>query len=687
MNKDEIETTAKERYLELLADAKSVIARFESGQLDHDTALSQLNTAYKHIQQHEQANFEQILSTLEPKINPFIREFFANDNLDEKALLRMTALAVMVVGYLNEHLDCVFPLILKPNQCNFLLNLMSYLTNLGARIQIHKDFDAALLLTGFVAKSLAPFVMNRVFLITAAKNASNKASLFTAVNIDMRTFGEWLIQQHIVISYTANRITEAEECLLGLEDFVQHATRCPSNPPSVVQEAFNAKLSNFKSDFKLNRSHWKKDLSTIRHITKQAHVNAIPSFRYYLWAKYAATAKPPQLGLALCYLNIALDIFAKLPVVTPPLAMFQLYKVIAANYVGAKQYSAAITIYEIMLERYPTVLRHLPEFHNETIALGITLTKLKSKAYEQLTTAWQAADRSHITALTDVHFNAATRCLSLTNTNIAWLQILTRQLKLENITHHFNKPNATITLSAPYQINAEDLVKLISVTQSKFVNREKILERGIEYINRLKIEVSNEQDEAQDSPAYESQGYYSPPSPKQIRQPRIPKSLQHANNNNSPKKSALPPTIITHSWGDDLPTFHPTQGCVYPIPNPDVNTGVPSGIFYGYLDIQALAMLDTEKLSQFETVLARGKLVAKGDAHGIRSVNGELPADSPYLFKINIHGEDIRLYGRKVADKTQSGDMKILIVFDQAVRHNQTLQLIDVDDASLKKCL
>lgn len=60
----------------------------------------------------------------------------------------------------------------------------------------------------------------------------------------------------------------------------------------------------------------------------------------------------------------------------------------------------------------------------------------------------------------------------------------------------------------------------------------------------------------------------------------------------------------------------------------------------------------------------------------MQHIQGELGHESDYLFKLNIHAQDYRLYGRRVAEKTMAnGRVVVLIAFDQIIAHNQALKL------------
>ncbi len=672
--------TAKEK-INLLETLDTLLRQYESQEISPAYAQPKLTALIEALRVCDQTEFDSEIRAWQPTVEKVMARFDSKQysTADLKPMTFVTIQTLERMAGLFEY--CRSMVFVLPPIGAFLLGILHFSLALVKLNVQNKDPETAELILRMLCVCILPFYQSNIFTVLPKKSGKSNSELHPC-QLDLRKITEMALLNHAVMLCDEKKYDKARTALLSCESW--HAKIQPKDTIIQVQIncIYNQQQSKAKKLFKSNRDLWKKSFKDIRFITEKLKPQALSTTRYYLWGKLTLEDTTPDLTLSSNYFDLCATHYLQMRNNTPPDRLIMELKTLASRFESVNNFSSAMRCYRTALKLYSGYALLLGEYREEKNQLEKQLFKLKTTAFLHLKQAWQDLAVESLDHVLTVDFEEKHHWCQIKYTDRAYMLCHARFLNELGAENQVQRELCMITLNTPDELSAKSLLHTFLQAKHRFQKSQ----YKPQQLSSLQPKRAVEKDKSESS-TEESISPFEISSTYQIAYHIARKAPKHPKSKSPPpQKTNTAKTISTLSWGDDYPLYHPTKGIVYPIPNPLVkNSSMPKGIFYAYVDRQQLPELPDEMLEQFEIQLARGKIVSKGDAHGIRSIKGELVEDSPYVFKINIHAEDIRLYGRKVATAlSKEGVATVLIAFDQAIRHDEQLIMQPKATTSLK---
>jgi hypothetical protein len=648
------------------------VTQYQEGQLSVTSVQPILQGLFEQLRLCDQADFDAAIEASQPLMFKSI-QIFDSGKISPTDLKGMTFATMQTLERLAGVFEgCHAMIFVKPVVAAFILKLLNFIISLAAALVRDKSAETAQLMLAITCEIHIPFYQSSLFTVMPLKEGKSSFDLRPSL-LDVRDIGELAMQQHAILQCEHHQYDKARATLIFLDAWYSGDHELSEFKQEQMEALYRTQAPALKKLYKADRELWKRAFGMINNITVTLKPQIFKSMRYFLWGKLALEEVVPNLSLASCYLDLSVTHYLAIKSNIPPGKLINELKSLAARFVEVENFASAMRCYRTTQKIYSKYSLAIVDYQQQTHQLEQNVCKLKKVAFLQLKKKWEELAIGSLQDVQSIDFDEAKCWCQITYSDRAFMLCHARYLNELEVEKNVQRDTCVITLNSPYELSARALRRSFLQAQQRFQHRRHESQQAAELLQKRFVEVVASEDSHDESPLpLKGSSLYDMASHvvRKIPRPAPSKST-------GPPKTPPAKILPTISWGDEYPTYHPSKGIVYPIPNPLViNSAMPKGIFYAYLDPLQLIELSKEMLDQFELQLARGKIVGKGDAHGIRSVIGELNDDSPYMFKINIHGEDIRLYGRKVATAiTPEGKATVLIAFDQAIRHDEQLLL------------
>ncbi len=582
--------------------------------------------------------------------------------------------------------------------------LLDSLTNLSLLLPILMEYELSQDAKNFldiVCDRLLPD-LTKAFTLFVEKEAKSKKK---GVNIVLKPFSSYAFAStffYIRAAYCVKigDISAAESALERAQIFRD----TPLLDTRSHQDTFGIILKNkFRDIYIDNQSEWKTAIAAIKELNDTNLGTGNDCLHYFVLAEIAVKAAQPDFAMAECYCDLGLDYFSKTKVngknldkITSPIAAAKLLLIIADEHQKSNRINSATRCtykalefytkqYELLFALYKslnvsdtpdpyidTVKRQVNEALTQVINTKKALAVLKSQAFEHFIVEWTQEETS---AVVPVKFAKDNMTLTADFNDNALLKSWIRELqKLKlNSKFHFEVDARSVILRDFNYLSAKQINASFTCAQKSLLTDKVRIQRRREQqaaVPQITAPVVPTAEASNDYQSDASKDLYPAPTNRKPR--KNPQQQQLVARPNAA------PLVQIVDWSDDIPNYiDPANIC--PIPDPTVtNSSMPRGIFFAYIDHEQInnEAISPELLGEFQSVLERGKIAADGNSQGIRPVQGELGHDNDYIFKLNIHAEDYRLYGRRVAEQTlPNGKVIVLIAFDQALAHNKVLNL------------
>lgn len=488
----------------------------------------------------------------------------------------------------------------------------------------------------------------------------------------------------------------------------------PSDLPSdsTLLASVNEHRKSLRTAYLLNKKAWRNTPETLKKLSDELVDQDVRADYYRILAETLLLEEEMNCPLIECYLRTSYSLMMRLYVdenqlmIISPNKLLALYHKLLNHYQQANldynvmatcntlltildPWVRTLTQSNLMAQRSPLVLTGVCSQRESVILLKIArslqeqyqtlLSEYAQKVFRKTTEALEHLNQEELNGA-HIRLDHQACQIGIHYDNPHLQKIHLHRLRSLNLDVETNASNNVTTILNALHISVSNLVRSLKTAsqtlQGKRLEIQRRLERSqqsVETLERTADPQATQKAFFADR-AYTAQILHSQTKHerKPVKRKVPPQKDETTTQPQSQLAKAHTPPI---QWAEHLPIFQANDGNVYPIPAHDVHsTQLPKGIFYAYIDRNALYELDDDLLDQFEITLSRAKIVQKHNAHGVRLIRGEVDEDSDYFMKINLHGVDVRLFGRIIASTSVNQEEKILIVFDQALTHSQSLQ-------------
>lgn len=599
--------------------------------------------------------------------------------------------------------------LVEPKIYMYYVNCLNALSIVVSRLSEMNLDDSAVSLLDGIANYLIPLMTQKVATVVAKK--SQRSLTMQIWHCSINSLQARILMEKAEISIKKRDIDAAINALHQCQDFY---SRSSQNDIDDFRSLLKDITSQFKKQYKQDRKGWQK-LTSLFYAVDEKFVSEILSYKiYYCWAKVMLLQDEPDVAMAKYFCDMAKKNQQRTSIVKikhdgnfifiGPKHIAKCYQEIGDQYHQMGDLNNALNCYQqgasildpcIELLKSPEKLKInsslsvnmrniktnvdqslIREFLTDVVAIKQKMMAIKKEAFVLFEQQFTNIDQP--TELVNIVCNPDNFTLSLTFQSTV---IASKLRRMASFYEEFNivpgRDRQSVVINDIHMLSAkkvqQSIIRAIKSVQADARRVELMRQR------RLAKDLGNDNLAEQVDHSYEYEGDdldhdNNAPVQKRVR----PKSTKSAFVTS--EKVVRQPLQELVSWKDKLPS-HINEDDVYPIPAPDVmNSAIPKGIFYGYINPYLIDEHDGQiLLDAFTAVLARGKIASKFASQGVRPVCGELGHESDYVFKLNISGEDLRLYGRRVAMKENNiGQMVVLIEFDQTLAHKKTLNMAPV---------
>lgn len=672
MNKND----EKSQTLQAIQD---LLAQYEQQQLSATSVQPLMQALLEQLRVCDQAKFDAEINALQPHAF-HVMGLFSSGQFSPKDLQAINIITMQTLDRMAGLFEgCQSMIFVTPPIAAFMLRWLKFTVLLVTELFKRKESQTAQLMLEMICLIHLPFYLSSLFTVLPLKDTRSKFDLQPCV-LDVQDIGELAWQQYAIILCHHQEYDKARFALSALETWLAQDQGLSEFNQQQMDTLYRTQAPALKKTFKENREVWKNAVAHINTISNTLKPQILKSMRYFLLGKLALEDVAPNLSLAYCYLDLSVTHYLANKSKLTPDSLINELNTLAARFEKVENFSLAMRCYRTALKLYSEYSQVVAQYREDARQIERNMFKLKKSAFLQLKKKWEELAIESVQNVDCIDFDEVKFWCQITYSNRAFMLCHAQYLTELGVQKNMQRETRVITLNLPYELSARTLQRSFLQAQKSFQRHQHRSRQAAELTQKRFTEVVASEDTPYEShSSLEDSSFYHIACHVVRKKPKSALSKSPP-----PQKTPGAKIITTISWGEEYPTYHPSKGIVYPIPNPLViNSPMPKGIFYAYLDPVQLAELSKQMLDQFELQLARGKIVSKGDAHGIRSIIGELDDDSPYMFKINIHGEDIRLYGRKVATTiTPDGKATVLIAFDQAIPHDEQL-ILQPEDRSI----
>ncbi len=612
--------------------------------------------------------------------------------------------------------------IVKPATFAFNLQILSQASRLLPILQELEFFNDLEIITDLALNHFLPSLENNMATVVANKKSQqNKGTELSLFRYKAHQIAAMFQSARTFFLIRKKDARAAEESLNITQ---QLRTQPNTDSQQYEQEFFNllkSRTKALKTHQKHNRTEWNNGTQIIKELTKDALDNAGDCIHYLLCAEIEALQQFPNYSLLECYCDLSESYLKKLRFkdkyaieMIPFTATAALLHKIADKHKEAGRMNSALRCYQKALNFYQQsknlfianksqllnadltidyYQENLKKILTPIVEIQKSINVIQEDTFQQFRNAW--AQLKMPIAIEAVDFETQGFAMKLTLNDTALFKVWMQQLhQLQFSSKPLISPSQknSVTLLNIHQLSAQQLFQSLEraqkVRQADIVRTQKKLSHA--YAAEIEKQRADRDAKPEKNAVDNSNMSYESPADKDLypepRTTKLKKQSSAVTQKTIAKPNQSRPQPHNVSWKEDLPEYV-NEDQVYPIPDPFVaNSCIPKGIFYGYIDHQMINEIDDDLLLRFQEVLSRGMIAGSDDAQGIRPVQGELGHDSDYYFKINIGRQNYRIYGRKVGEKQlPNGQMVVLIAFDQAIPHDQTLKLEHVDEASYQK--
>ncbi len=603
--------------------------------------------------------------------------------------------------------------IIKPKNFVFTFQLIRQTSQILEVLMEHELVQEMENILELIIPYCLPYLEQKVATVSVSNNNGLKFTLmrcnFSQLSSIFQNFKTFYLVKKGDVQAAELTLNRAQE-LRDQQDFNLTANEAEFNT------FLGKRKKEFRTDYLANKSEWNEAIKLINTLTGEFLVNTGDCIHYLLCGEIAALQEIPDFSLIEHYCDLSITYLSKIKLnnkfacsISPFTATAALLHKIADSHKAAGRLNSALRCYQKAFCTYTqgkeqfiaskaTILESgfndeyfkakFKKIVQSTVAVNQSITEIQKLAFEQFKLAWSAIKLPDAIQVVEFEEQGFAMKLTLSDTALfkVWMQQL-HQLPL------FSKPlispaqKNSVTLLNIHQLSAQQLFK--SLERAQKVRQADIMRMQKKLSHAAEKETQRAEDNAKpkkDTVDNSNMDYQSSADKDLYPEPRTTKLKKQSSavtQKTIAKPSQARPQPHNVSWKEDLPEYV-NEDQVYPIPDPFVaNSCIPKGIFYGYIDHQMINEIDDDLLLRFQEVLSRGMIAGSDDAQGIRPVQGELGHDSDYYFKINIGRQNYRLYGRKVGEKQlPNGQMVVLIAFDQAIPHDQTLKLGHNEEAT-----
>jgi hypothetical protein len=662
----------KIQYFEILS---GLLAQYEAQEISAATLQPKLSQLLEQLRICDQTDFDANIKDIQPIAYKVIA-MFESGRYSQEDLTKMTFVTIDTL----KRLDTLFAsynsmIFVSPIDTFFLLKIVKFALSLTKPLINSQNTEAAKVILAILCELILPFYRANLFTVLPHKGGKGdkSASNLEPGLLDIRDIGVLALQQYAIILCEHQNFDQARATLLSVDTWCSQDQASNAAANQQIKAIYNDQAATMKRLFKANRESWKLIFKNIKLITDGLKPQISISMRYYLWGRLAAEGVNADLHLATCYFELSAKHYLQMKSHNLPDRLILELKALAKRFEQVECFSCAMQCYRTAQDLYAKYTLRTDTSRIESRQLERDLKQLEITAFLYLKRMWGAIAVEPLNGVQDIVFDETKRWCQITYSDRAYMLCHAKYLNKLGVEKNVQREPCIITMNTPYELSAKTLLQSFQQARREVTWQAQHHQRRPSAPTPLKRLIEDETDVSIDSStSFDDTLFYQIACRTLRKAPKLVRSKPSL-----PAKTPAGKILTTPSWGEEYPSYHPTKGVVYPIPNPMItNSSMPKDIFYAYLDRLQLSEVPDELLEKFESQLARGKIVSKGDAQGLRSITGELSDDSTYLFKINIHGEDVRLYGRKVATTlSPEGKATVLIAFDQAIRHDEQLQI------------
>lgn len=607
--------------------------------------------------------------------------------------------------------------IVTPMTFAFNLDLLAKAQILAGALLEYEMYDNLKELLDITLDSFLPNLENNV--VTVMLN-DNKAGQKKNIEFSIKPFKVYLtaalMHNFRAIYFVArNEVRNAESDLSRAKELCDHQHFDLNSIREKFAVLLKSKAKTFRGLYNANKSEWKEAFKAINTVDEKTLENSINMLHYFVWAKIALCEERPNFALVECYCDLTENYYGKLKVndkcldkLAAPQNVAKLLHRVADGHKDAGLMNSALRCYLKAQRFYQKCQRVIIDGKSKMLATGYSVDiidrevrnlivqilaiqrsvkEIQFGAFSQFQQEWTALKPSFAI---QVRFEEQGFAMIIDFDDKVLLKIWAQQLKcLKLPAEPLRSTNAglqnSIRLLEVHQLSAQQicqsLLRAQKVQQADKIRMQKRCDHLAIIKNRKDAELAKLAQEKLSDVSDSMVSVESDPSKDlyPVTRPILKKDTSNKAKSQRSAATAAPLRVqpVLVDWAEDLPDYINVDE-VCPFPDPFVtNSSIPKGLFYGYIDYVMMngEAISDELLAEFRSVLGRGKIAAEDNSQGIRPVQGELGHESDYMFKLNVHGEDYRLYGRWVADKKlPNGQVVVLIAFDQAVPHDKTLK-------------